>query len=47
MRQFTQTTQRLFSQSVVLNFKDLKAGKNLEADIERAYGPKGKIFYNI
>jgi hypothetical protein len=29
MRHFTQTTQRLFSQSLILNYKDLKAGKNL------------------
>jgi hypothetical protein len=29
MRHFTLRTHRLFSQSIILNYKDLKAGKNL------------------
>lgn len=30
-----------FSQSVIINYQDLKAGKNLQSAIETAYGPKG------
>lgn len=34
-----------FSQSVILNYNDLKAGKDLTHLIEVAYGPKGSLFY--
>lgn len=41
MKICTQSIRAYFSQ-VVLNYKDLKAGKNLQDAIEIAYGPKGK-----
>lgn len=41
MRHLTRSTQRLFSQNVVLQFKDLKEGKNLQELMEKAYGPQG------
>lgn len=31
------------SQNIILNYNDLKAGKNLEDAIEKAYGPKGTL----
>lgn len=41
MRHLTQSTKRLFSQNIVLQYKDLKEGKNLQDLMEKAYGPKG------
>ena len=41
MRHLTLKTRHLFSQNIVLNYNDLKSGKNLEDAIEKAYGPKG------
>lgn len=43
MKHFTKQSRFLFSQNIILNFKDLKNGKNLEDAIEKAYGPKGII----
>jgi hypothetical protein len=45
MRHLTLRSRALFSQSIILNYKDLKSGKNLEDAIEKAYGPKGKLSY--
>jgi hypothetical protein len=43
MKRLTFSLCRTISQSsnIILNYKDLKAGKNLEDAIEKAYGPKG------
>lgn len=43
MRNLTRSIHRAISQSsnIILNYKDLKEGKNLEEAIEKAYGPKG------
>lgn len=41
MKLFTTRLSARFSHSIVLNYQDLKAGKNLEDAIEKAYGPKG------
>lgn len=43
MRKITFSISNNFSQSIVLNYKDLRAGKNLTEAIEKAYGPKGKL----
>ena len=41
LRLATQIT-RSFSQSIaVLDYNDLKAGKNMFEEIEKSYGPKG------
>lgn len=44
MRHLTHSSRRLFSQNIILNYRDLKSGKHLEDAIEKAYGPKGKPF---
>jgi len=43
MRALTLLPRRTISQSsnIILNYKDLKSGKDLEEAIEKAYGPKG------
>lgn len=41
IRKLTNCTFRQFSESIVLNYKDLKSGKNLYDAIEKAYGPRG------
>ena len=46
MRICTQSIRAAFSQNIILNYKDLKSGKNLQGAIEKAYGPKG-TFYPI
>lgn len=44
MRHLTYSSRRLFSQNIILNYRDLKSGKHLEDAIEKAYGPKGTVF---
>ena len=34
-----QLSQKYFSSSLVVEYQDLRAGKNLEHIIEKAYGP--------
>lgn len=46
MRHLSLRSRALFSQSIILNYKDLKSGKNLEDAIEKAYGPKGNFGFD-
>lgn len=45
MRHLYLGSRALFSQSIILNYKDLKSSKNLEDAIEKAYGAKGEFSY--
>lgn len=46
MIRLTSHLGRSFSSIAVLDYKDLKDGKKLFDEIEKSYGPKGKIYIN-
>lgn len=46
MKLCSNTIRAGFSQNVILNYNDLKSGKNLQDAIEKAYGPKGISILN-
>ena len=43
MQIFAKKSIHRFSSSIILEYQDLKDGKNLESMIETAFGPKGTL----